>query len=97
MRRSMLAVLDLVGGIALRAVGDERPRSKITFGIVTDLKDYGPPRNVMPRDIHAVPVRHHDGSFKDTVHVGREGPAPPLAPGAPGLPGSPNTLRSERS
>jgi len=39
------------------------PRSNITFGLVTDLKDYGPPRNIMPRDIHAVSVRHYDGSF----------------------------------
>lgn len=46
-------------------------RSNITFGIVTDLKDYGPIRNVMPRDIHAVSVRYHDGSFKDIQEVQR--------------------------
>jgi hypothetical protein len=101
MRRSMLAALVLVGGIALPAVGDEikviydprpepdipreargagtkpdpdttsGPRSNIAFGIVTDLKDYGPLRNVMPWDIHAVSVRHHDGSFKDIEEVRR--------------------------
>jgi hypothetical protein len=64
----------LIGGIAFPAAGDEigtkpdpdaksGPRSNITFGLVTDLKDYGPPRNVMPRDSHAVSVRHYDGSF----------------------------------
>lgn len=47
------------------------PRSGITFGIVTDLKDYGPLRNIMPRDIHAVSVRHYDGSFKDIQEVQR--------------------------
>jgi len=47
------------------------PRSNITFGIVTDLKDYGPLRNVMPRDLHAVTVRHYDGSFKDIQEVQR--------------------------
>jgi hypothetical protein len=45
------------------------PRSNITFGIVTDLTNYGPPRNVMPRDIHAVTVRHYDGSFRDIQEV----------------------------
>jgi hypothetical protein len=45
------------------------PTSNITFGIVTDLKDYGPLRNVMPRDLHAVTVRHYDGSFKDIQEV----------------------------
>ena len=47
------------------------PRSNITFGIVTDLKDYGPLRNVMPPDIHAVSVRHYDASFKDLQEVQR--------------------------
>ena len=47
------------------------PPSNITFGIVTDLKDYGPLRNVMPRDIHAVRVRHYDGSFQDIQEVQR--------------------------
>lgn len=47
------------------------PRSNITFGIVTDLKDYGPLRNVMTRAIHAVSVRHYDGSFKDIREVRR--------------------------
>jgi hypothetical protein len=47
------------------------PTSNITFGIVTDLKDYGPLRNVMPRDLHAVTVRHYDGSFKDIQEVQR--------------------------
>ena len=36
--------------------------SNITFGIVTDLKDYGPLRNVMPQGIHTVTVRYYDGS-----------------------------------
>jgi hypothetical protein len=47
------------------------PRSNIRFGIVTDLTDYGPPRNVMSRDIHAVTVRHYDGSFRDIQEVQR--------------------------
>ena len=45
--------------------------SNITFGIVTDLRDYGPLRNVMPRDVHAVTVRYYDGSFKDVQEVQR--------------------------
>ena len=45
------------------------PPSNITFGIVTDLTDYGPLRNVMPRAIHAVTVRHYDSSFKDIQEV----------------------------
>ena len=48
-----------------------RPSSNITFGIVDDLKDYGPLRNVMPQDIHAVTVRYYDGSFKDIQEVQR--------------------------
>lgn len=101
MRRSILALVLLIGGIALPAAGEEiriiydprpepdiprearaagttpdpdaksGPRSNITFGIVTDLKDYGPVRNVIPRDIHAVSVRHYDGSFKDLQEVRR--------------------------
>lgn len=47
------------------------PGSNITFGIVTDLRDYGPLRNVMPEDIHAVTVRHFDRSFKDLQEVRR--------------------------
>jgi hypothetical protein len=103
MGRAMLALVVLIGGIALPAAGDEitviyeprpepgipreargagttpdpdatsgsRSRSNITFGIVTDLKDYGPLRNVMPRDIHAVSVRYYGGSFKDIQEVRR--------------------------
>ena len=101
MRRSILALLVLIVGVASPAAGDEiraiydqrpeadipreargagttpdpdatsGPRSNITFGIVTDLKDYGPLRNVMPRDIHAATVRHYDGSFKDIREVRR--------------------------
>ena len=51
--------------------GKSRPGSNITFGIVTDLKDYGPLRNVMPGDIHAVTVRHYDGAFRDIQEVQR--------------------------
>ena len=101
MRRPILGLLVLIGGVACPAAGDEirviydqrpeadtpreargagttpdpdaksGPRSNITFGIVTDLKDYGPLRNVMPWDIHAVSVRHYDGSFKDIQEVQR--------------------------
>jgi hypothetical protein len=101
MRRSIVALLVLIVGVASPAAGDEirviydqrpeadipreargagttpdpdatsGPRSNITFGIVTDLKDYGPLRNVMPRDIHAATVRHYDGSFKDIREVRR--------------------------
>jgi hypothetical protein len=45
--------------------------SNITFGIVTDLKDCGPLRNVVPPDIQAVTVRHYDGSFRDIQAVQR--------------------------
>jgi len=99
MRRAVLALVVLIGGLAFPASGDEirvihdkrpeadiprearragttpdpdarsSPRSDITFGIVTDLKDYGPPRNVMPREIHAVSVRYYDDSFKDIQEV----------------------------
>jgi hypothetical protein len=48
-----------------------RPSSNITFGIVDDLKDYGPLRNVMPQGIHAVTVRYYDGSFADLLEVKR--------------------------
>lgn len=101
MRCSILALLVLIGGIAVPAAGDEirviydqrpeadipreargagtkpdpdstsGPPSNLTFGIVTDLKDYGPLRNVMPRDIHAVRVRHYDASFQDIQEVQR--------------------------
>lgn len=47
------------------------PQSNITFGIVTDLKDYGPLRSVMPQGIHAVTVRYYDGSFTDVQEVKR--------------------------
>jgi hypothetical protein len=47
------------------------PPSGVIFGIVTDLRDYGPVRNVMPWDIHAVTVRHFDGSFRDIQEVQR--------------------------
>jgi len=44
--------------------------SNISFGIVTDLKDYGPLRDIIDRaDIHAVAVRYYDGSFKDIREV----------------------------
>ena len=106
MRRWILALSILVGGIGgpaaadeIRVIYDQRPEadipreargagttpdgdakggpgSNITFGIVTDLRDYGPLRNVMPPDVHAVTVRHFDRPH-------------PLAPGTPGLPGSP--------
>jgi hypothetical protein len=45
------------------------PRSNVMFGIVTDLKDYGPIRNVMPQDIRAVSVRYYSGAFKDIREV----------------------------
>ena len=48
-----------------------RPSSNITFGIVDDLKDYGPLRNVMPQGIHAVTVRYYDASFTDLQEVKR--------------------------
>ena len=71
--------------------GKGRPGSNITFGIVTDLKDYGPLRNVMPGDIHAVTVRHYDGSFRDTQAVQRYlTSVPRIAPG-------PRRFRSRRS
>lgn len=47
------------------------PRSNIRFGIVTDLTDYGPPRNVVSPDIHAVTVRHYDRSFRNIQEVQR--------------------------
>jgi len=48
-----------------------RLSSNITFGIVDDLKDYGPLRNVMPQGIHAVTVRYYDASFTDLQEVKR--------------------------
>lgn len=45
------------------------PQSNISFRIVTDLKDYGPLRNIITADIHAVTVRYFDGSFKDIQEV----------------------------
>jgi hypothetical protein len=48
-----------------------RPSTNITFGIVDDLKDYGPLRNVMPQGIHAVTVRYYDASFTDLQEVKR--------------------------
>lgn len=101
MRYPILAVLLVIGGSALPAMGDEirviydsrpeadiprearwagtkpdpdassGPSSNIRFGIVTDLTDYGPLRNVMPRSVDAVSVRHYDGSFKDIREVQR--------------------------
>lgn len=101
MRRWILALSILIGGIVAPAEADEirviydqrpeadipreargagttpdgdakgRPGSNITFGIVTDLRDYGPLRNVMPQDVHAVTVRHFDSSFKDLQEVQR--------------------------
>lgn len=43
--------------------------SNVTFGIVDDLKDYGPPVKVIPQNIHGVTVRYFDGSFKDIQEV----------------------------
>lgn len=59
------------GGAGTRPDPDAKSGSStnITFGIVDDLKDYGPLRNVMPRGIHAVTVRYYDGSFKDIREV----------------------------
>jgi hypothetical protein len=101
MRRWILALSILIGGIVapaeadeIRVIYDQRPEadipreargagttpdgdakgspgSNITFGIVTDLRDYGPLRNVMPQDVHAVTVRHFDSSFKDLQEVQR--------------------------
>src|SRR6266536_4635914 len=48
-----------------------RPSTNITFGIVDDLKDYGPLRNVIPQGLHAVTVRYYDGSFRDIEEVQR--------------------------
>lgn len=45
------------------------PQTNISFRIVTDLKDYGPLRNIIGSDIHSVTVRYHDGSFKDVGEV----------------------------
>ena len=90
MRRWILALSILIGGIVGPAAADEirviydqrpeadipreargagttpdgdakgRPGSNITFGIVTDLRDYGPLRNVMPHvstTMHGAPTR----------------------------------------
>ncbi len=43
--------------------------SNISFRIVSDLTDYGPLRNVITSDIHAITVRYYDGSFKDIQEV----------------------------
>ena len=43
--------------------------SNLTFSIVTDLKDYGPLRNIIPNDIHAISVRYFDSSFTDIQEV----------------------------
>jgi hypothetical protein len=46
------------------------PRSNISFGIVTDLKDYVPLRDTIKgHAIHAITVRYYNGSFKDTREV----------------------------
>ncbi len=45
------------------------PQSNISFGIVTDLKDYGPLRNIITNGIHAITVRYYDSSFKDIQEV----------------------------
>ena len=80
MRCAILALLVLIGGIAVPAAGDEirviydqRPEADIpreARGAGT-LKDYGTLRHVIPRDIHAVRVRHYDGSFQDIQEVQR--------------------------
>ncbi len=44
-------------------------RANLSFRIVTDLRDYGPLRNIITGDIHAVTVRYFDGSFKDLREV----------------------------
>ena len=44
-------------------------QTNISFGIVTDLKDYGPLRSIISSDIHAITVRYYDGSFKDILDV----------------------------
>ncbi len=43
--------------------------SGVTFSIVTDLKDYGPLRNIITNDIHSISVRYYDSSFKDIQEV----------------------------
>ena len=43
--------------------------SGVTLSIVTDLKDYGPLRNIITNDIHAISVRYYDRSFKDIQEV----------------------------
>jgi hypothetical protein len=45
------------------------PQSNVSFRIVTDLTDYGPLRNVVSGDIHAITVRYYDDSFKDIRDV----------------------------
>jgi hypothetical protein len=43
--------------------GSTNSRSGVSFRTVTDLKDYGPLRNIIPNDIHAISVRYYDSSF----------------------------------
>jgi hypothetical protein len=45
------------------------PGVGIVISLVTDLRDYGPLRNVIPGEIHAITVRYHDGSFTDLQDV----------------------------
>ena len=47
------------------------PDSNIAFRIVTDLRDYGPLRNVVTQSIHVVSVRYFEGSFGDIHEVQR--------------------------
>ena len=51
------------------ADSETNSRSNISFRIVTDLKDYGPLRNIISNDIHSITVRYHDSSFKDIQEV----------------------------
>lgn len=44
-------------------------KSNISFRIVTDLKDYGPLRNIVSDGIHAISVRYYDSSFADIQEV----------------------------
>jgi hypothetical protein len=43
--------------------------SNISFRIVTDLKDYGPLRNIITGDIFAISVRYYDSSFANIQEV----------------------------